>query len=124
MFENFNKKIKILAEVIAIAGCVLSFLSSISVYINVNTLCTKLYALFYALFILGLGILASLVSSFTLYGFGELVSSISEIRNRIRLNQMISDSNERNDSDQNDRKNSNQLNNDKTADNVNDGSNN
>lgn len=120
MFENFNKKIKILAEVIAIAGCVLSFLYSTSVYINVNTLCTKLYALF----ILGLGILASLVSSFTLYGFGELVSSISEIRNRIRLNQMVSDSNERNDSDQNDRKNSNQLNNDKTADNVNDGSNN
>ena len=121
MFENFNKKIKILAEVIAIAGCVLSFLYLISIYINVNnTLKTKFDALFYS----GFGILASLVSSFTLYGFGELVSSISEIRNRIRLNQMVSDSNERNDSDQNDRKNSNQLNNDKTADNVNDGSNN
>lgn len=116
MFENFNKKIKILAEVIAIGGCVLSFLYSMGIYNDKGTVD--------ALCGLCVGILLSFVCSFLLYGFGELISYIRDIRNKIAYNQEPSDSDEEKNDTHNEIESVKKLENKETVDNINDGSNN
>lgn len=126
MFENFNRKMKTLAEVILIGGSVLSILLSIGFFITINAFTKALLTnIFYSLSILVIGMIFSIITSFFIYGFGEIISILREIRiiDGQRINQMILDRYERNKYARNDSKNQNIINN-KTADNVNDGSNN
>lgn len=76
MFENIGKKIKILAMVIA--GCIVF----VGVYFMLDLFEQRLYkAGFWALLI---SIAVSWLSTFTLYGFGEIIDKLTEIAENTR----------------------------------------
>lgn len=74
MYTNVGKKIKRLARVVAVIGIVISVISGISM----------IYTSFLsALIIAAIGSLFSWLSTLVLYGFGELIENVSDVKRAI-----------------------------------------
>ena len=71
MFENIGEKIKKLAIAITVIGIVISVIYGITCFARGSAVD--------GVTAIGLGVLISWVSSFVLYGFGELISTSKEI---------------------------------------------
>ena len=72
MFDNIGGKIKVLAAVVTILGCIVSFVFGIILFVE------REFGMGFLVIIMG-GLL-SWVSSFVLYGFGELIESNQDIQ--------------------------------------------
>ena len=72
MFDNIGGKIKVLAVVVTIIGCIVSFVFGIILFVEGEV------GMGFLVIIMG-GLL-SWVSSFVLYGFGELIESNQNIQ--------------------------------------------
>lgn len=72
MFDNIGGKIKVLAVVVTIIGCIVSFVFGIILFVEGEV------GMGFLVIIMG-GLL-SWVSSFVLYGFGELIESNQDIQ--------------------------------------------
>ena len=75
MFSNIDSKIKVLAIVCSLLGMIESIVSGVLVIVY--------SAAWIGVIIILLGCLLSWVGSFTLFGFGELISYNIEIKNKI-----------------------------------------
>ena len=73
MFDNIGAKIKKLAEIITIGGIIVSVL--------IGTMSGDFRGIVIAL----LGSLGSWISSFVLYGFGELIEKVTAIEKNTRV---------------------------------------
>lgn len=82
MFNNIGEKIKGLAIFFTIIGIIASLIGSIYTW-------AKTLGFFVGFIILVCGILASWISSFVLYGLGELISKTSDIEEGIRRIQLL-----------------------------------
>lgn len=81
MFDNIDSKIKGLAVLYTIAGIIGSIIGAIFYWVN--------DAILIGFIILILGILASWIGSFVLYGLGELISKSSSIEEEIKKLQSL-----------------------------------
>ncbi len=81
MFDNIGRKIKILAKTICWIGIVCSVIIAMIIFAGADKALDSLKAayLFFGFAFLILGPLFSWISSFVLYGFGELVETICEV---------------------------------------------
>ena len=78
MYDNIGGKIKGLAKAIFIIGAVVSFIAGIALmFVNDNLI-------FVGVMICFLGIIVSWVSSWVLYGFGEIIDKVSDIERNTR----------------------------------------
>lgn len=75
MYDNISKKIKILAEVLCIVNVVLLIISSIIMFIAGDILG--------GIVVLLLSPIISWVSTFTLYGLGELIEKVNDINKNL-----------------------------------------
>ena len=73
MFDNIGAKIKKLAEIITIGGIIVS--------VGIGTMNENFRGIVIAL----LGSLVSWISSFLLYGFGELIEKVTAIEKNTRV---------------------------------------
>lgn len=71
MFDNIGKKIKSLAEVVTTLGIVFSILAGIVNMINTGFLVGVVF--------MAIGILLSWISSFFIYGFGQLIENSDQM---------------------------------------------
>lgn len=76
VFHNIGKKMKGLAELVAVFGIILSVFFGLVVMGEIST--------WIGLGITVAGSLLSWISSFLLYGFGELVDKTSEIAHQLK----------------------------------------
>ena len=75
MFTNIDKKIKTLAIVSTVAGCILSFIAAICCWVIGEEFILLGFVILIA------GGLVSWIGSFLLYGFGELITQTTRIAN-------------------------------------------
>ena len=78
MFDNIGRKIKVLAQAVCWVGIVLSIIIGLVVIVSAIASDT-LIGFLYGFIIMIVGSLASWVSSFFAYGFGELIEKTTEI---------------------------------------------
>ena len=78
MFDNIGGKIKSLAKVTCWIGIIISLIAAIVMMISSK------YAVLFGLLVLIVGPLISWISSFALYGFGELIETNCEIAKNTR----------------------------------------
>ena len=85
MFSNIGKKIKVLAEVLALIGIVVSIIWGFSIIITNSDSSTKFNNDYFlpGIKIIVIGSLLSWIGSFALYGFGALIESVQHIENNI-----------------------------------------
>ena len=86
MFTNIGKKIKVLAWAVCISGwgasallALSSFFFGFALMMDLESFLPFFLGLFSSTLILGGGFLCSWVSSFALYGFGELIDQATKI---------------------------------------------
>ncbi len=79
MFKNVNKKIKSLATFYAIAGIVFAIVVAVLLFKEADD-----SSFILGLIILGAGLIALLIASFALYGFGELLGQVSDIEDSVK----------------------------------------
>ena len=77
MFTNIGKKIKVLAQVFCWGGI------TVSVIISIFLITQYPIGPMVPLYIIVGGSLVSWISSFTLYGFGELIDQTQEINSKL-----------------------------------------
>ena len=93
MYDNIGGKIKGLAKAIFIIGAVVSFIAGIVLmFVNDNLI-------FVGVLIWFIGIIVSWVSSWVLYGFGEIIDKISDIERNTQGGEMRSKAQSRVDSE-------------------------
>lgn len=87
MFSNIGKKIKVLAKVLCWVGIVCSVLTGIAFIVHggnatltVNGEYSSAPALLIGILVIVFGSLASWISSFFAYGFGQLIENTDQIR--------------------------------------------
>lgn len=85
MFENIGKKIKSLAEFICYIGMVLYVAIGFALFIKAVQIEDGNLAII-ALVILIIGLLASWIGSFFMYGFGELIDNTQKIKEVLQDN--------------------------------------
>lgn len=77
MFNNIGEKIKKLAIVATVLGMIASLIAAIIIWAgNMGVL--------YGIFVLVVGVVFSWISSFVLYGFGEVIVKLNEIEKDIQ----------------------------------------
>lgn len=77
MFNNIGEKIKKLAIVATVLGMIASLIAAIIIWAgNMGVL--------YGIFVLVVGVVFSWISSFVLYGFGEVIIKLNEIEKDIQ----------------------------------------
>ena len=74
MFDNIHRKIKMLAKVITIIGIIGSCITGFVMWILPN-------GFLIGTLVMVIGSLFSWISSFVLYGFGEIIELLTDIRN-------------------------------------------
>ena len=84
MYDNIGGKIKGLAKAIFIIGAVVSFIAGIALMLVNDNL------IFVGVLIWFLGIIVAWVSSWVIYGFGEIIDKVSDIERNTRGGEMKS----------------------------------
>lgn len=74
MFDNIGDKIKKLAKVETVIGIGISIIMGFLLLVN-----GSIHSIFTGILVMILGVLISWVSSFALYGFGELIEKVSQM---------------------------------------------
>lgn len=86
MFKNIGKKIKVLAQVFCWIGIGISALAALGMIVSavgMSRYVNPVALILGAILVLGLGFLISWISSFMLYGFGELIDKTSGIHEAV-----------------------------------------
>lgn len=81
MFENIGQKIKGLSKIIFTAGVILAVIIGIILFCLLIE--DGVLAVLSAVACIGIGILLSWLSVMLLYGYGDMVQNISDIRNQL-----------------------------------------
>ena len=89
MFENIGEKIKVLAIISTILGCVLSLVGAIICWARAAFVDFVGLAVFVGFVVLIVGCLFSWIGSFVLYGFGELITQTTNIAKGNQRMQML-----------------------------------
>lgn len=84
MYSNIGGKIKVLAKIICIIGIIVSVISGLGIIIVSSISYNPGLSVFGGLLVIVLGILFSWLSTFFIYGFGELIEKVTEIESEIR----------------------------------------
>lgn len=83
MYSNIGAKIKVLAKIICIIGIVVSVISGFGIIIVSSISYNPGLSVFGGLLVIILGTLFSWLSTFFIYGFGELIEKVSKIESKI-----------------------------------------
>ena len=83
MFENIGKKIKTLAKVLCWVGIVISIIYAIALFLIAMDSYDEETFIIMGIVTLIVGPLTSWISSFFMYGFGELIDKASDIEKKI-----------------------------------------
>jgi len=84
MFENIGGKIKGLAKIICAIGCIISIFFGFM--IMRGGMAYRFNGIWSGLFVIVVGVLASWISCFALYGFGELIDTNAQIAEMLKKN--------------------------------------
>lgn len=84
MYSNIGGKIKVLAKIICIIGIIVSVISGLGIIIVSSIGYNPGLSVFGGLLVIVLGVLFSWLSTFFIYGFGELIEKVTEIESEIR----------------------------------------
>ncbi len=84
MYSNIGGKIKVLAKIICIIGIIVSVISGLGIIIVSSISYNPGLSVFGGLLVIVLGVLFSWLSTFFIYGFGELIEKVTEIESEIR----------------------------------------
>ena len=79
MYEEIGKKIKILARIIFVLGFIGSLIFSIIYIKNGTNNASDMEIAFKGILVFLIGVILAWVSTFVLYGFGELVDKVCDI---------------------------------------------
>lgn len=84
MYSNIGEKIKVLAKIICIIGIVISVISGLGIIIVSSISYNPGLSVLGGLLVIVLGTLFSWLSTFFIYGFGELIDKVTKIESEIK----------------------------------------
>lgn len=84
MYSDIGGKIKVLAKIICIIGIVISVISGLGIIIVASISYNPGLSVLGGLLVIVLGTLFSWLSTFFIYGFGELIDKVTKIESEIK----------------------------------------